>query len=544
MLRDAATVEVGTTLEADVCIIGAGPAGMTVALELMQRDLRILMLEAGDEECREPSRWSVGSSAWTRYPPLRCVRREGFGGTSLAWLPWALAGARAPDGGLRCYPLQPLDFEAQPWLPNSGWPFGLQRLTPYYERAHAVLGLGTFAYGLEKADGETAKQRLPLNEARVETTLFRFAHTDVFRAHRPALIDSHRVTVMLRAGATEIEARDHAQHVSRIRVRSPQGEFWVRARLFVVAAGGIENARLLLTSNRACPAGLGNGNDLVGRFFMEHLTLRGAQIVPRSPSLWHRLGLYHRHQRDGVATLGALRLSEAVRREESLLGVVLSPFVTRAAFSSESVFALVAFIQELGARRLPDQPLRKLRQILAKPAPPAYASYLWLTNASVAKMDVLGIHAHFEQAPDRENRVTLSNQRNATSLFRPRLRWRLGEMEARSVRRTLDIVHDELKAAGVGEIKNRPPGADVARFAGVTHHHMGTTRMHNDPKHGVVDEDCKVHGISNLFVAGSSVFPTGGAATATLTLVALAIRLADHLTALLSATSPSLVESH
>jgi choline dehydrogenase-like flavoprotein len=182
---------------------------------------------------------------------------------------------------------------------------------------------------------------------------------------------------------------------------------------------------------------------------------------------------------------------------------------------------------------VPPRAHRLLPNIIRDPIPAALAVYLRFTNSITKKQDVFGLDAHFEQTPRPDNRVTLSDTLDGEGLNRVHLHWTLGELEERTVLRTIDILDDELRVAGIGWIRNKPSAAAFRRHVGVTHHHMGTTRMHSDPLHGVVDEDCKVHGISNLFIAGSSVFPTGGAATATMTLVTLAIRLADHVKTLL-----------
>ena len=154
-----------------------------------------------------------------------------------------------------------------------------------------------------------------------------------------------------------------------------------------------------------------------------------------------------------------------------------------------------------------------------------------LLGKDLLRAEVFGLNAHIEQPPRPENRITLARDRESWGFNRPRLHWRLGEAEEAAVVQTLALVSQDLEDADIGSVRSWVEPGRLTRLIRHAHHHMGTTRMHPDPKHGVVDEDCRVHGLSNLFVAGSSVLPTGGACTVTLTLVALAIRLADHLKA-------------
>jgi choline dehydrogenase-like flavoprotein len=154
-------------------------------------------------------------------------------------------------------------------------------------------------------------------------------------------------------------------------------------------------------------------------------------------------------------------------------------------------------------------------------------AYIYLRG----QIESIGVVTRIEQAPNPDSRVVLVRDRDQLGVHRAALDWRLSDVDRENVRRTLEIFGAEIGAAGIGRLKilhgenetGWPDDLDGGQ------HHMGTTRMSDDPKQGVVDSDCRVHGMSNLFVAGSSVFPTPGGATPTLLLVALALRLADHL---------------
>jgi choline dehydrogenase-like flavoprotein len=266
----------------------------------------------------------------------------------------------------------------------------------------------------------------------------------------------------------------------------------------VLATGGIENARLLLASNGVEVAGLGNRHDLVGRFFMEHPHTHSGEYLPSAAA--RPLGLYRLHRRGPVEVLGLLALSPALRRSERLANAsaTLAPRPQGGALE-RGLGVVIAGFEGVDANAQ---------------GVPRFA----LSNAG-------------EQVPNPESRVQLSYERDALGMNRVALKWRLSADDRGSLRRSHEILAREIGRAGLGRVKpglGDPSGAWPFDVNGARHH-MGTTRMHVDPKQGVVDADSRVHGVANLFVAGSSVFPTSGSANPTLTIVALALRLADHL---------------
>jgi hypothetical protein len=270
---------------------------------------------------------------------------------------------------------------------------------------------------------------------------------------------------------------------------------------------------------------------------MEHITLERGHIAPFARDFYKRVRFYTRQLLDGVPTYGAIALSEPVQRQEQLLGVVLSPVVGSRALMSDSFRAFAELAWALSRRLRPEDP--RLRALIAAADPISVVRGAYqLRRGPPALPDYFGIHAHAEQAPHFENRVTLSEQRDDLGQRQPHLHWTIGDQEMHSLKRTVEIVDEELRAARLGRIRRRLSDRYLHQVPDTIHHHMGTTRMDRDPKRGVVDENGRVHGISNLFVAGSSVFPSGGAASVTTSIVALTIRLADHLKRLASAAPP------
>ncbi len=316
---------------------------------------------------------------------------------------------------------------------------------------------------------------------------------------------------------------------------APGRTLTAEARTYVLAAGGIETPRLLLLSRGTHAQGLGNAHDQVGRYFTEHLAARSGVIVPTRPevlaadSLYMLPGsLYTEADRGRARRRAVLALGDDVLREHELLNV--------------------GFLLEAHPRALACNGTRSLatlaRAAVSRPRPPALPRHAAAVArdargvaVTVARRlgrrhvdpDVLVMRVQSEQAPNPDSRVTLGRKRDALGLPLPRLDWKLTPLDKASIRRAQDIVDDRLRAAGLGSVDDKlgseqPP----VLFYGL-YHHLGTTRMHADPKQGVVDADCRVHGASNVFVAGSSVFPTAGWANPTLTIVAVAARLAEHL---------------
>jgi choline dehydrogenase-like flavoprotein len=497
MLIDARTVPNGKTIETDVCIVGAGAAGITLAREFRGQPFRVCLLESGDLEFDEETQ-SLYSGETTGMPftPLTASRLRYFGGATNHWGGW-------------CQPLDEIDFEVRDWIPHSGWPFSRSHLVPFYERAQAILQIGPLAYGAEAWETGSASQ-LPLIGSRVMTQMVQFSPPTRFgQVYRNEITHAQNIRTYLNANATEIETTKDARSVTRLRVACLQGsKFWVSARLFILAIGGIENARLLLLSNKVQSGGLGNQNDLVGRFFMDHAGLNAGTVLlsdPNiSPALYvHRVRGLHRSSEPPVeqSVMGELMLSPEVMRTEKLanFSAVLESTSRLEAAKGDGFLSVLYNVIKNVNRRAFKSPLR-LRNII-------------------------------EPMPNPDSRVTLTAERDRLGQNRVRLDWRLSRSDKRTIRRAQEIIGIELGRARLGRLMVMLDSDDTSWPSSLEHglgHHMGTTRMHIDPKRGVVDQNCQVHGIANLFVAGSSVFPTYGYSPPTLTIVALALRLADH----------------
>lgn len=509
----------------DVCIVGAGAAGLTLAHEFANRSLKVCLIEGGGLR-GDPGAQAMlsGENVGRPYFPLEQVRISGFGGTTTIW-----------NGA--CRPLDPIDFSARDWVPWSGWPITREQLDPYYARAQTVCQLGPFAYGVD--DWETAdERRLPLQPGSIDTHIFQLSKTRFGRVYRQEVLNARNIYTCLRAHAVEIETDASGQCATGVRVRTLAGrESCIKSRVVVLAAGGIETPRLLLLSRGAAPNGLGNQHDLVGRFFTEHLYMDSGELVLSNDYQHSRLYSIHPSGQGALPTRieGVLAVSERRQKEEHLLrSAFLFPprWRTGSAYYSPGVSSLLHLVRLVRMGYHPYRWRAHARSVLG-----GLDNVVTTTRrrmlAGAEHRDRRMVRAFAEQSPNYDSRVQLSPERDRLGRNLVRLDWRLKDCDLHSMRRAHEILDAELRRANVGKLEAHLDSADSVWPSRLTggFHHMGTTRMHDDPCQGVVDANCRVHGTSNVYVAGSSVFPTVGYANPTLTIVALSIRLADHLKA-------------
>jgi choline dehydrogenase-like flavoprotein len=535
MFIDARQLENSTEIEAEVCIIGAGVAGITLALELDQLGIKTCVLEGGGPEPDDATRDLYrGESVELPYKFADGCRSRFLGGSSNCWGGW-------------CGPLDPHDFERREWIPHSGWPLTYADLDRYYQRAQEVLKLGPYTYDpqyWENAIGRADVKRLPLPSGRVRDVIAQFSPpARLGKIYGPRLRDSTCVTVYLYANATNIEAERLSANITHVDVATLTGRrHTAKARIFVLATGGIENARLLLLSNSVQPTGLANASDLVGRYFMDHPRVVSGSI--QFTRQWTRNKLFDikfHYQNPYIAAHGTaisaqFALSPEIQRHEGITNARVWFSSTFAGEGSAAADALTGVRRRFEQKHSPESNLA--RDLLTVARHPLDAGCFVL--AHYFKPQFLKGETKFqaivEPEPDPQARVTLGTEKDALGLNRVRVGWRLGSLTRRTFDRNFAVLAQELESAGIARVTLDPSlegGVDWPPSLNPegTWHHMGTTRMHDSPRWGVVDRNCKAHGINNLFIAGSSVFPTAGANFPTTTIVALTLRLAAHLSA-------------
>jgi choline dehydrogenase-like flavoprotein len=494
MLIDGRTLTAGTTLEADICIAGAGAAGMTIALDLRGLGLSILLLESGGRERDEATQaLSDGRMTGIDTWDLRRMRIRALGGTTGHWAGW-------------CRPLMPQDFEARDYIPGSGWPLKYSDLVPWYRRACQTLEIGEFEWDGEHRANRTGRPLLPVS-ANIDQRYYQFSPPTRFGpVYGPVLERADDVRVVTYASVTDIRLDQTRGRAESVVCRTLDGTtFRVHAGRYVLALGGVENARVLLASRSQQREGVANGHDVVGRYFMEHPHYYGSIGVVHASALdlsFYRRGDSDFKRADGtpVQMLGALGLSAAVSRRERLLN----------------------FSATFQTTARPGYPKTESDAL-----PSAAAEALVTRGVDGFQTPQLTVRA--EQSPLRDSRITLTDEVDALGMPRVALHWRIAPQDDEQMRRAMVILGRELGAAGLARLW--VPG-DATRFVWRQDpggHHMGATRMGRDPAVSVVDANCRAHEVRNLYVAGCSVFTTGGDSNPTLTVVALAHRLADTL---------------
>jgi choline dehydrogenase-like flavoprotein len=532
MLIDTRQVTDQAVIDTDLCVIGAGAAGVTIAREMERHGIATVVLESGGlVHDRATGDLYRGENVGIPYQFAGGCRSRYLGGSSNCWGGW-------------CRPWDDWDFDRRDWIPDSGWPFGKAELASYYDRAHSTLKLGPNRYDPDywvQAEGNANLKRIVLDPDKIVDQISQFSPPVRFGIdYREDLKAAVHVRVFLHANVVDIQTDSPAANVRQVQVRTLSGRrMTVRAKRFVLATGGIENARMLLSANSVQPAGLGNGHDVVGRYFMDHPRLNFGSI--RFSEAYKQNMLYDikfHYQNDAVAAHGTrisaqFGLSEKVQREEGLLN---ARAWFRSIFPGETTEAINALFRM--KRRLSRMDVSgntfsaDLLEMLKHP----WDTSLF-TAARVFHLTSLIRDVRFElivePQPNRDSRVTLSEQRDALGMRRVKVDWQLGPQVRRTFDRTAELLAAELVRTGVAEVKLDDLLGDSPWPSSLegTWHHMGTTRMHDSPRLGVVDRNCKVHELNNLYIAGSSVFPTCGANYPTITLVALALRLADRLAA-------------
>jgi choline dehydrogenase-like flavoprotein len=546
MIDDANTAAPGGTLDCDLCIVGAGAAGITLALQFLRADLRVILLESGGEapdpaaqalyeaEIADPALHSPGD----RYR----VRR--FGGSTTIW-------------GGRCVPFDALDFTARPWVTSHAWPITYEEVAAWYPAATALCEAGECIYDARRAlPGGMRPMVRGFVPAHFDTDgIERFScPTDFAARYRHRLAASRNTRVLLNANCTEIVTGADGAVVERLRVRTLAGNtFEVSAGTVVLAAGGLEIPRLLLASRGVHTGGLGNAHDQVGRHYMCHMaaTLGALHLdVPRG-DVWHGYEVAE----DGTYCRRRLALRPEAQAEFGLASAVMRlhfPSIVdpshRMAPLSALYLARPFISHEYGKRLAEDGPfrpgrwLRHAANIATDPVGLAAFMLHWVRNRTLAarkfpsvivpaRANRFSLDYHAEQQPNPDSRVTLARDTDPLGMPKLRIDWRYGELDIRTARETLRLLRGDLARWGHGRLDftDEGIGPELLRHGAYGGHHIGTARMGASPATSVVDRDCRVHGLRNLYIAGSAVFATSSQANPTLTIVALALRLAEHL---------------
>lgn len=470
----------------DVAVIGSGFAGVETALTLAEKGFRVLLAESGRErietayqdllQLEVSGRPLAGRQSFNAHlddPLSEAGRVRAFGGTSAIW-----------SG--RWKRLDASDFRPKSWVPFSGWPIEEEDIRPYYasvERDYELTDFDAFSNEVRSTTGDSLYPVFRFDQKKRPTRLAQVAFTRLCR--------HPNILVVLGATVTNIVLTGNLATVGHVAVSTlDDTRRELHAKAYVLACGGIETPRLMLASNQQIAAGVGNQNDQVGRYYMDHPKMRAGEFKLYSTSDHLRPG-----GRKPKFSVG-LALPEGTREAKGLLNHSL--YLTHPI--------------------RPPKPPSSIRNIAAR------------LRRKFSRPNIIKPTLYLEQAPNPDSRVTLSERADALGMRGAMLDWRFTELDRLSLRGFASLVADSVHRSGMGAYHFDADELDVD-FLSNANHPMGTTRMAASPKLGVVDKDCRVFGSTNLYVAGSSVFTTAGNANPTYTIVCLARRLGDHIAA-------------
>ncbi len=532
MIYDIESMETGKILATEICVIGSGPAGLSVADTIARRsNKKVAILESGAFKMEaDAEALSSGTKSGLIEEQLEELHARRVGGTANHWI-LKLADK---SNGYRYAELDEIDFEKREYVPYSGWPVSKEELTPFYYKAReAYCDLG---------DNHDLWRCHPVDHA-VHTDSFAFGPTSVFTGKLPEKIAaSSQVDLYTHATVTKLLRRDGKITAAQIKTLGGK-EFLINAETFVLAGSGFEVPRLLLHS------GVGNEYDVVGRYYMDHSLIISGYFHPRDLNVIKKYKFLDMRLVEGKNKMRFFSFNR-----DRLMDYRI-PNMATMVFPKPGVVAMnghrsAQHLAEclLRQHRLPVYPGALTDMINTLRATPylarlVYKRYFkgislmpglaaggWSKIAELAReFERIEVMSLVEQYPHPENRVTLTNDldRLGVPKVHVNLQWHDDQLQdlRRGSRLMLEAIQGVIPEIGDYQL----PDAEEEFYSNTAHHLMGTTRMGNDVRTSVVDRDCKVHSIDNLFIAGSSVFTTGGFANPTLTIMALGIRLGEHI---------------
>ena len=512
--------------DTQICIIGGGVAGIVLANELSKKtDKKIVILESGSETFdMDTQKLYQAESFPTNFPDPMYSRLRFLGGTSNHWQN-------------NTSPLSPVDFEKRSGVKNSGWPISYEHIEPYYNKAALYCGTGNDGYEEKYWENKLSVQDLVKKSNKIQTKVAKMSTPPVrfFNQFREELNQADNLTIYSNATVTDIEFDASEQKIKKVYMNSsPNKKHSINADVFIMCLGGIENARVLLTFNNKYSNQLGNQGDSVGRYFMDHPVVRAAHIHAKTEKNYNFYTRGAESNSDRIIK-GYFQLSEQIIKYHKLSNIRV-PLIPENYYTlSDGISSYHSIANALSDFSVPDNFFEHVYNV--------FSDFDLVTEAILRKKfdtefvdrakEFGGFETQImiEQTPERRNRIRLSDSKDAYGMNKIHIDWSISQKDKDNLWKALEVLAIEMGVLDIGRVRLLKEREDQiwSNLLGFGNHHMGTTRMSDSPKTGVVDSNQKVFGCENLFIGGSSVFSTGGHVPPTLTIVAMTIRLSEHL---------------
>lgn len=499
----------------DLCIVGSGAASLAMISELLDTNMKVAILEAGGEDITDKNQEIYETiNNIHPFPGSMDGRFRVFGGSTTRW-------------GAQSLPLEKIDFVERDWVNNSGWPIRFDEVANYYPKVDRFLKLFPVQYStaistLNKNDQIKASSKISLKFSKWSAT------PNIRESLRAQIISSKNVTLFQNANVVNINLSKPGNNVTSLTCSNFEGKkVYFSAKKYILACGGIENARLLLSSNDENLKGIGNDQDLVGRYLQDHPNAYIATLYPNSNKAQKYFNYFYIR---GTRFLPRFVFSEEFQRENLIL-------------NSSAYFSFVTKDDDLSAKikelyrkyrrgKLAAQDSKIFFSLLKNIPELLKISYQYFIKGRVYTPNaVLELNLMTEAAPIAENRIVLSDDLDALGMPKAVISWQKDKLLQRTFMKCSEYLKAYFASLDFGFLEvnkwiNEENWFDYIKDA---KHHIGTTRMGNTEQEGVVDVNCKVFNVTNLYIAGSSVFPTSGHSNPTTTIIALAFRLVDYL---------------
>ncbi len=525
MIQDFNDLAEGICLNADICLIGAGALGIAIALEFIDTDIQVLLIESGGLNPEPPTQALYDSEiVGMPHNGIHIGRTRIFGGTTTLW-------------GGQALPLAEIDFQPRPWVEHSGWTISQEQLMPFYRRAEAILQLDQLSY--ENAPWQKFGIIPPAYDPNIFLPYFsKWSPQPNFAiAYGEKIKRSNKITALIHANATEIVTNSSESQVESLKIKSLSGKSaTVIAKNYIICMGGIESARLLLSSNQKNPKGIGNRYDQVGRYFQDHVSFQCGEIIPKHRTYFQNI--YDQFYLNKVKYYHKITASKEFQTKQEILNIAAHVYFEHP--QDCGIVAAKKILRSLRNRQISNISLADLGYVIndSDDLLKVTKRYLWDKRSFSPKRGAVRLEAHIEQSPNQNSRISLTRDADVLGMPKVVINWQVTDQTLKTVTIFAQALAKEFERLQLGILKlplhlqpNAPPEAiaNWRNFCSDLNHHMGTARIGDNPQTSVVNRHCQVHGINNLYIAGSAVFPTSGYSNPTLTALALGLRLSDRL---------------